>query len=122
MNNPDVPSPNELRRLLRGELDAGRARELYHRLAESDEALSLAEGIWAEESPLAAEDLPSLSDRRSARIERRLFGRVHRTHLAEDLTELSSGAFLYVVLGLLSAVFSIFGPGEPTHPAERRTS
>ena len=68
-------------------------RDLYIRLAEDDDALELAEGIWAEESPLEGEGVPELSDRRSDQIERRIFGRVRRTRLAEDVAGFGTGAF-----------------------------
>ena len=120
MEETETPSPDELRRFLRGELEADEARDLQLRLAESDEALDLAEGIWAEESPLVADDGPRLNERRSDRIERRLFGRVHRTQLAEDVAGLGGGAFLHVVLGLLRAVFSLFGASDKAENSKPR--
>ena len=115
-------SPEELRKLLRGEIEPQRAREIYVLLAESDEALDLAEGIWAEESPLAAGDSPRLSSRRSDQIEQQVFRRVHRAHLAEDAARFGTGAFLHVVLELLRAALSIFRPaGSSSKPSQRRT-
>lgn len=119
----ETPSPDELRRLLRGEVDGERARELYAQLAESEETLDLAEGIWAEESPLIGADSPPLSDRRSERLERRVFGQVHRTHLAEDVAALGTGAFLHVILELLRVALSILRPAKKSSkPTSRRTS
>lgn len=121
MDKTEMPSPDEIRRLLRGEFEGDEARDLYARLAEHEEALELAEGIWAEESPLASDLGPQLSDRRSETIKRRLFIRVRRTQLAEDVTGLGTGAFLYVVLGLLGAVFSAFETlGETPSTSRRR--
>ena len=121
MEDNEMPSPEELRKLLRGEIEPRRAREIYVLLAESDEALDLAEGIWAEESPLGAEGSPRLSSRRGDQIERQVFRSVHRTHLAEDAARLGSGAFLHVVLELLRAALSIFRPAGSSKTSHRRT-
>lgn len=122
MERTETPSPDELRSLLRGELEADQAHDLYRRLEQSDDALDLAEGIWAEESILTPGESPRLSRRRSELIERRVFASVHRTKLAEDVTGLGSDAFLHVVVELLRAVLSIFEPAEKTpKPTLRRT-
>lgn len=110
MKANEHPPVARLRRLLAGELETAQAETVLAHLEGCEVCLELAEGVWAETSPLVAET-PTLDRERSRAIESAILWRIRRVALVEDAVTLGSRGFVHVVLGLLRPLLALV-PGR----------
>lgn len=112
------PELDVLISLLEGELSDGAGKELFQHIVDCPRCFGACEDIWREgvqRAPAASVDLDAAT---ASQVEQDLLRRLHRTRMAENVVELASQGFLFVILRLLQPIADMFS--SRTVPIKRK--
>jgi anti-sigma factor RsiW len=108
----DHPETDVLISLLSGELSADDSDGLLRHIAECPRCHAAYEDIWSQTLSLPPTDSGAADPASASRVERDLLRRLHRVRLTENVVELASHGFLFVMLRLIQPIADVFSSAK----------
>lgn len=108
----DHPEPDVLISLLSGELPADDGDELLGHIAECPRCHAAYEELWNHTFSRLPKGSGVADSATASRVERDLLRRLHRIRLTENVVELASHGFLFVMLRLIQPITDVFSSAK----------
>ncbi|KAA3643805.1 MAG: zf-HC2 domain-containing protein [Chloroflexi bacterium] len=123
MNNKAIHwSKEDLAAFVTGELTELENETILMHLEKCEQCFSIVDSLWEEGGWQHPDSNLHLDISAAARLEGKLYGRIHRSQLAGDVVTLGTRGMLKMVFALLAPFVGMFSPSKSDEHKERKKS